>query len=143
VCWNAKSATFSWWSGQVTLPAGFSYEQDHAGDTFEGHFISSDGKTTIRHDIGGYAGAWADWDKSFLFEETVVEGARVWISKQLWPSSNGVRTILTAVTFPDSGCANFFLSLDAPESKDVALIESIAKSFRPKGRITSGGLCDR
>src|SRR5437879_4954592 len=71
--WNQESGTFAWWLGEVTLPRGFTYQVD-ASDTFEGHFTSLGGKLIIRHDIGGYAGAWAKREKSFLFEERVVGG---------------------------------------------------------------------
>src|SRR5437764_1154651 len=79
VTWNRGSATFTWWGGQVHLPVGFTYQVDRGADTFEGHFTSADGKLVIRHDIGGYAGAWASSDKSFFFHENVVDDARVWI----------------------------------------------------------------
>ena len=70
VTWNPESATFAWSGGQVNLPAGFTYQVDKGTDTFEGHLTSADGKLAVRHDIGGYAGAWADRDKSFLFRGT-------------------------------------------------------------------------
>jgi hypothetical protein len=85
VTWNAESATFVWWGGQVNLPNGFTYQVDQGADTFEGHFTSADGKLVIRHDIGGYAGAWASRDKSFFFREDMIDGARVWIAKRNWP----------------------------------------------------------
>ena len=63
--------------GQVNLPLGFTYQVDQGSDTFEGHFTSADGKLVIRHDIGGYAGAWATRDNSFFFHENVIGDARV------------------------------------------------------------------
>ena len=53
----------------------------------------------------------ASRDKSFFFHENVIDNARVWIGKREWPDGKGKvgRTTLVAVTFPDSGCANFFL----------------------------------
>jgi hypothetical protein len=139
VTWNEKSATFAWWCGEVTLPAGFTYQQDQGVDTFEGHFTSPDGKVVVRHDIGGYAGAWAAREKAFFFEERVVQGARVWSSKRDWPDGKGGRTTLLAVTFPDCECANFFVKSSRVE--DGAPIDLIARSFRPKGRTQSGSYC--
>ena len=119
--WNEATGRFSWERGEVTIPNGFTYQVDQGADTFEGHFTSDDGHITFRHDIGGYAGAWA---KSL--NERSVAGARVWTSKR-------------AVTFPDSGCANFFF----PESSIEAalVIERIATSFRPKSPIDRSSTC--
>jgi hypothetical protein len=141
VTWNAESATFVWWGGQVNLPIGFTYQVDQGADTFEGHFTSADGKLVIRHDIGGYAGAWASRDRSFFFREDVINGARVWIAKRHWPDGKGKggRTTLVAVTFPDSGCANFFVESFRPE--DAIPVDLIARSFRPSARTPPGALC--
>lgn len=136
--WNSKLGLFRWENGEVTLPGGFKYRRTPS-DTFEGHFTSADGKLVIRHDIGGYAGAYASRRTAFFFEERVVEGARVWIAKTDRPNGMGVPSVLVAVTFPDSGCANFFLDSTKPE--DATLIESVARSFRPKGRADPGPLC--
>lgn len=106
--WDPKSATFTWWRGEIRLPLGFSYSVDQGADTFEGHFTSRDRKLIVRHDIGGYAGAWASRKGAFHFEEREVDGARVWTAKRDYPDGKGGRTTLVAVTFPDSGCANFF-----------------------------------
>ena len=135
--WNSTTATFIWWGGAVTLPIGFSYEVDQGADTFEGHFTSPDGKVIIRHDIGGYAGAWANPKQSKVFKETTIDGARVWIAQRDWPDGKGSETTLMAVTFPDSGCANFFLT--SSNGTDGSLIEFMAQSFRPRGdaRFTS------
>jgi hypothetical protein len=35
------------------------------------------------------------------------------------------------VSFPDSGCANFYL--ESTNEKDAAVIDFIARSFRPRG----------
>ncbi len=141
VTWNPESATFAWWGGKVTLPIGFTYQVDHGGDTFEGHFTSADGKLVIRHDIGGYAGAWASRDNAFFFREDVIDGARVWIAKRDWPDGKGKggHTTLVAVTFPDSGCANFFVESSRPE--DATPVDFIASSFRPTVRTAPGSFC--
>jgi hypothetical protein len=140
--WDAKSATFAWWGGRVNLPVGFTYQVDQGTDTFEGHFTSLDGRLIIHHDIGGYAGAWASPKKAFLFfREGVIGGARVWVAKEDYPDGKGKggRTTLVAVTFPDSGCANFFLTSSKPE--DAAPIDLIARGFRPTSPAAPGALC--
>ena len=130
--WNSKSGRFTWSRGEVALPAGFTYQREPS-DTLEGRFTSQDGTLVIRHDIGGYAGAYAAHAKAFVFEERVVEGARVWTAKRHWPDGKGGRTLtLVAVTFPDSGCANFFMV--SAGIQGATLIDSIAQSFRPNGR---------
>jgi hypothetical protein len=135
VYWDRKSGVFEWWSGKVTLPPRFSYQTDPT-DTFEGHFTSPDGKLVIRHDIGSYAGAWAHRDDTHSYEEWIVGGARVWTGRRPWGRERS--SILVAVTFPDSGCANFYVEYATEE--DAEVIKSIAKSFRPKG-ISNGDYC--
>lgn len=137
--WDAKTATFAWWCGEVKVPVGFKYQMDQGADTFQGHFTSPDGKVVVRHDIGGYAGAWASQERAFFFEEKLVAGARVWIAKQDWPNGKGGKTTLVAVTFPDSGCANFFL--ESSNIEGAAPIDFIARSFRPKGVIERDSYC--
>jgi hypothetical protein len=137
--WNANTATFAWWGGHVTVPVGFTYQVDQGADTFEGHFTSPDGKMLVRHDIGGYAGAWASRDGASFFEERVIEGVRVWFAKREVPDGRRGRATRVAVTFPDIGCANFFL--ESSRFEDVALIQEIARSFRPTGRSSPGVLC--
>src|SRR5262249_27827727 len=90
--WDQHTGAFSRPLGEGPLPPGFTYQVDQGTDTTQGHFISSDGRVIVQHDIGGY------------------EGARVWIAKREWPQGAGVKTTLAAVTFPDTGCANFFTS---------------------------------
>jgi hypothetical protein len=138
VTWSAESGTFVWWGGRINIPLGFTYQVDQGTDSFEGHFTSADGKLVIRHDIGGYAGAWASRERSLFFREDVIEGARVWIAKRDWPDGKGMggQTILVAVTFPDSGYANFFL--ESSKAEDAALIELIARSFHPIARTPPG-----
>ncbi len=126
--WDPKSGLFRWWGGEVTLPVGFTYQQD-VSDTFEGHFTSPDGKLIIHHDSGGYAGAWAKSKGSDAFEERIVEGARAWTAQRKWPT-HARSSIQFAVTFPDNGCANFYLTSD--NMNDAVPIGAIARSFRPK-----------
>ena len=63
------------------------------------------------------------------------------IAKREWPGGKGKggRTTLVAVTFPDSGCANFFLVASKPE--DATPVDFIARSFRPTSRSPLGALC--
>lgn len=137
--WDAKSGIFRWWAAEVQLPVGFRYQVDQGTDTFEGHFTSPDRALIVYHDIGGYAGAYASRKRALNFEERLVDGARIWTARREWPDGKGGRTVLVAVTFPDSGCANFFLESSKPN--DVAPIEFIAKSFRPKRRGNPGTFC--
>jgi hypothetical protein len=138
--WDQRSATFGWWGGEVSLPAGYSYQQDPGGDSFEGHFTSPNGKLVIGHDIGSNAGAWAKQGKhTSFFEERIEQGSRVWITRRSWPDGKGGNTItLMAVTFPDGGCANFFLK--SSKIEDFETIAQLARSFRPKG-ITTNSIC--
>jgi hypothetical protein len=128
---------FTWWGGEVTLPVGLTYQQD-AGDTFEGHFTSADGKLIIKHDIGGYAGAWAKSKGSDAFEEWIVESARVWTAQRRWPT-HARTSIQFALTFPDNGCANFYLTSN--DIHDAAIIGAIARSFRPKATLFARSVC--
>jgi hypothetical protein len=107
-------------------------------DTFEGHFTSPNGKLIIHHDIGGYAGAWAKSKGSDAFEERRVNGARVWTG-QLKSRTARDSTVRFAVTFPDNGCANFYLS--SYDMNDAAIIGAIAGSFRPKDTSLARSSC--
>jgi hypothetical protein len=135
--WDKRSGLFRWSGGEVTLPVGFSYEQD-VSDTFEGHFTSPDGKLIIHHDIGGYAGAWAKSKVSDAFEERLVEGARVWTGQHR-SRAVGDSTVRFAVTFPDNGCANFYIRSN--DANDAAIIGAIAQSFRPKSTSVARSSC--
>src|SRR5215471_3282656 len=128
--WHPKSGAFVWWRGQVKLPVGFTYQVDQGADSFVGHFTSADGRLIVRDDIGGYAGVYADREQSRTFRATVVGGARVWVAKRDWPDGKGKGgiTTLAAVTFPDSGYANFLLASSRPE--DAVVIDFIADSFQ-------------
>jgi hypothetical protein len=136
--WDKRAGLFRWWSGEVTLPVGFSYERD-VSDTFEGHFTSPNGKLIIHHDIGGYAGAWAKSKGSDVFEERIVEGARVWTAQRRRRIGGGDNTLLFAVSFPDNGCSNFYLRSNNID--DAAIIGAIARSFRPKGTSVARSSC--
>jgi len=46
---------------------------------------------------------------------------------------------MVAVTFPDSGCANFYVK--SPRVEDETLIDAIARSFHPTGEIRAGAMC--
>ncbi len=138
--WDERSVTFGWWGGVVKLPAGYTYQVDQGADTFEGHFTSPDGKLVINHDIGGYAGAFAKRrNDAFFFEERIEEGSRVWITRRRWPDGKGGTTTLMAATFPDGGCANFFLT--SSKIEDFEPIAQVARSFRPKFRAESNSSC--
>jgi hypothetical protein len=141
VSWNKKSRVFGWWGGEVTLPVGFNYQQDVGADTDVGHFTSPDGKLRIEHDIGGYAGAWANRREAITFEERVINGSRALIAQRKWPDGSGGATLMFAVTFPDNGCANFFLTSN--NVADAWPIQRIAQSFRPKGKSDGGRFCER
>ena len=105
-----------------------------------GHFTGSNkGLTQVYYDIGGPAGAYASRNAANSFSERIVEGARVWTAKKDWPDGKGGRTVLVAVTFPDSGCANFYLK--SPKNEDAAVIDFIAQSFHPNGPIQPSSLC--
>lgn len=138
--WDERSGTFRWPQGEVRLPAGFRYQPDNGGDTFEGHFTSADGKVVVRYDIGWYAGVWAKPEGSLFFEEKVVEGARVWTAKRGRPGSTGGNTNVVAVTFPDCGCANFFVK--SSQGEDAEPIAFIARSFRPRAFTRSARPCE-
>jgi hypothetical protein len=128
--WDARSRTFSWRNGQVQLPYGFSYHHVRGTDSFEGVFISRDGKVAVRHDIGGMAGVWAHRERSFFFEESAVDGVRVLKSRESHSFANRETEIRTIVSFPDCERANFFLW--SPNPEDLAVIDYVARSFRPR-----------
>lgn len=117
------------------MPRGFTHHGD-AGDTIEGHFSSTDGKVVIRYDIGWNAGAYASAKAGPSFNERLIDGTRVWTARRMLPDGRGGTTTEVAVTFPDAGCANFFL--DSSRSEDAELIAHIAESYRSRLRKTSG-----
>jgi hypothetical protein len=138
--WNESSRQFAWPGGEVKIPHGFTHHAG-AGDTFEGHFSSPDGNLTIRYDIGWYAGAYASRKDGSPFSERLIDGARVWTARRILPDGRGGSKTEVAVTFPDAGCANFFL--DSSRAEDGELITGIAQTYRPGlyRRSDSSGPC--
>jgi hypothetical protein len=126
--WNWATGRFDWGAGEVTLPPGFRHEFD-VGDSVMGHFTSRDGAVVIRYDIGGYAGTYAESKEATQFEERIRNGHRIWIATRPWPDGRGGTSALAAVTFPDAGSANFMI--EDPSAQSIAILESIAASFRP------------
>jgi len=127
--WKGESGAFSWGSGEVRLPAGFTYKAYHGIDTAVGQFTSQDGKVVIKHDIGEFAGE--DEQGGMGKAETLTEGSRVKLGRVILSDDQGRTTFFSKVSFPDSGCANFYL--ESPNEKDETAIAFIAKSFRPIG----------
>jgi hypothetical protein len=125
--WKGESGAFSWGSGEVKLPAGFTYKANYGIDTFVGQFTSQDGNLVIEHDIGELAGEHGGMGKS----ETLTEGSRVRVGRAIRHDDNGRTTFFSKVSFPDSGCANFYV--ESHNENDAAAIEFIARSFRPTG----------
>ena len=136
VSWDKKTSTFVWWGGEVRVPSGFTYQVDHGADSFEGHFSAPDGKPVIRHDIGGYAGAWASAKDATSFEERLIQGSRVWTARRNLADGKGGTTTLVAVTFPDAGYANFFLYSSRVE--DAKLIMHLAQTYLPHLSTSAG-----
>lgn len=127
---------FVWYSGEVTMPARFWRHVLIPTDTFEGVLVgTSDRKLDLYHDIGGvYAGAYANPKEALRFEERSRDGARIWLAHR-WSGPPNNRQFKMAVTFPDSGCANFFLY--TKDSRDWDVVDFIARSYRPRGTIES------
>lgn len=126
--WDFRTGEFSWRSGTVRLPPGWTYAERGSADSFTGAFVAPDGKRWLGFDIGGHAGLWAT-EKDCLFEERIVGDARVWTG-QLCPDGDPQTTNRYAVTFPDSGPASFYMR--ANNMADAEPIRFIARSFRPK-----------
>jgi len=123
--WKSETSTFSWGPGEIRVPPGFMYQTDQGMDTYIGHFTSPDGRITIEHDIGELAA-----DHTGLGDlETSKQGSRVRRGR----GSSDDKKLFSIVSFPDSGCANFYLI--SPNERDLEIIDEIAQSFRPKGRM--------
>ena len=124
--WKNESGTFAWGSGEVRLPAGFTYKADHGIDTFMGHFTSPDGKLVIEHDIGEHGGVGRS--------ETLKEGSRVRVGRAR-SDAEGHTAFFAKVSFPDNGCANFYI--ESANENDLAVIDFLARTFRPIGSTPS------
>jgi hypothetical protein len=125
---DARSGLFEWKGGEVKLPPDLKYTKAES-DTFEGEFKSDSGKILILHDIGARAGAFAQQEGAVAFEERVVDGARVWIGQRS-RSHGQMMEMLHVVTFPDNGCANFFI--ESNDVRSASVIRAIADSFKPR-----------
>jgi hypothetical protein len=140
VTWDQPSGKFGWWGGSVILPVGFSYQVTQGVDTYEGRFSAPNGRVVIRHDIGSYSGAYAKpRERGSHFEEWDEQGSRVWLGHRPWGYVERNAPKLVAVTFPDAGCANFFLESSNPE--EFEWISQIAHSFQPKQPVNRGDYC--
>lgn len=134
--WNPKSGEFHWPAGTVTLPRGMSYFSQNP--PYKAQLSRS--RLNIGFGVSDCPGAklWSEWRRSeakLVFEERAVEGGRVWIGRGDPYSGRrrpGGNWVLGAVTFPDAGCATFYL--DSNSSKDAAVINEIVRSFRPAPR---------
>jgi len=122
--WDGWTGSFAWEAGEVQLPRGYRYTMDVGADSDAGHFTGPGGSVVIQHAIGWYAGAWVTPCRSLMVEEWEVGGARVWL---------GTGEYRVAVTFPDSGMANFFV--DRGNREAIQVLEALARSFRPLGQV--------
>ena len=127
--WRSESSVFDWGSGEVRLPAGFVHQRGQGIDTIVGRFTSPDGKVQVEYDIGELAGEHGGMGST----ETLSGGARVRTELRFRVAGDPAVSFFSKVSFPDSGCANF--SLQSADESDSAIIEFIARSFRPKGRL--------
>ena len=109
------------------MPAGFAYAHETGIDTLMGRFTSEDGSLVVEHDIGELAGEHGGIGES----ETLTQGSRVRSGRTTFSHAKGDTKHFFKVSFPDSGCANFYL--ESANEKDGAIIEVIARSFRPTG----------
>jgi hypothetical protein len=129
--WQKESAVISWGTGQVKMPAGFTYARETGIDTFVGRFTSEAGRLVVEHDIGELAAEHGGMGNL----ETLTEGSRVRFGSGAHDDGKGGKEYFFKVSFPDAGCANFYL--ESTSEKDAALIEFIARSFHPRGWVPS------
>jgi hypothetical protein len=127
--WNAESRLFRWTGGEANLPGGFTHQRESGMDTFVGHFTSEDGRLVISYDIGELAGEHGGFGK---YSETTTNGSRVRIGRADLANDADRRSVLTLVSFPDSGCANF--RMESPSEAEASAIALVARTFRPTGR---------
>jgi hypothetical protein len=111
--------------------AGFTYVRETGIDTFMGLFTSKDGSLVIEHDIGELAAEHAGMGNL----ETLIEGSRVRFGSVAHDDEKGGKEYFFKVSFPDASCANFYL--ESANEKDSAIIQFIARSFRPRGWLPS------
>jgi hypothetical protein len=137
--WDPNSGVFAWGQGQITLPPEMKYARIE-NETFAGQWISDSGRIVINHDIGPAAGAWAQNLNARVFEEKMVDGARVWLAQRL-RGGEGDAEVLVAVTFPDNGCANFFML--SKTMMDISVIRKLAATFRPKNTQKAAETCEQ
>jgi hypothetical protein len=133
--WNSAARTYQWPHGSVKIPPGFAHHCCEGLDSIQGRFVSPDKELVIYYDIGGFAGSYAD-PKDQSFKEQFVEGTRVWTAQHQTRHDAGVAQTRFAVTFPDAGCANFFLY--SSRSGDAEVIAQIAASYHPGTRVDPG-----
>jgi len=131
VDWREEVAIFRWGTGQVSIPAGFSYTRQRGMDTFIGRFTSPDGRLVIEHDIGELA---AEHGSMGQFE-TLSHGSRVRFGSGEYVDDRGITRHFFKLSFPDASCANF--SLEAATDTDGDIMLSMARSFRPAGWLPS------
>jgi hypothetical protein len=129
--WQKESAVFSWGTGEVRMPAGFTYARETGIDTFMGLFTSEDGRLVIEHDIGKLAAEHGGIGNM----ETLIEGSRVRFGSVTRHDEKGGKEYFFKVSFPDASCANFYL--ESANERDAAIIQFIARSFRPRGWLPS------
>ena len=129
--WRTESAVFNWGTGEVKIPAGFTHAREHGIDTFVGRFTSENRSLTVEYDIGELAREHVGMGNL----ETLTEGSRVMFGSITYPDKKGGEKHFFMVSFPDASCANFYL--ESTSEKDAAIIESIARSFRPRGWVPS------
>jgi hypothetical protein len=127
VVWQEERGFFSWGTGETSVPAGFTYAPGQGIDTTIGRFTSRDGSLVIQHDIGELAGEHGGIEEA----ERLTEGSRVRVGSLRFTDANGNVKHFFKVSFPDCGCANFYL--ESPNEKDAAIIDFIARGFHPIG----------
>ena len=94
--WQKESAVFSWGTGEVTMPPGFTYARETGIDTFMGRFTSEDGSLVIEHDIGKLAAEHGGMANL----ETLIEGSRVRFGRVTRDDEKGGKEFFFRVSFP-------------------------------------------
>lgn len=123
--WYEATSTLDWGGGKIEFPTGYEHHQNNGIDTRVGELHSADGQITVRYDIGELAG---EHGGIGTFTESLTNGHRVRTS-----NSTGVESRFMAISFPDSGCANFVVeSQSGPASR---IVNHINAKFKPRTRI--------